>query len=127
MTVSFSDRQSSQYPGPEAANASYYFTFPLNDSTMLEVVKRTNGGDPVVVDPANYTVSLNQNQIDSSGGTVVYTPALLATETLQIRSNLTIQQSSDLTISNTYNPKNIENALDYLAMCIQDLARKAGL
>ena len=26
----------------------------------------------------------------------------------------------------TYNPRTVEDALDYMAMCIQDLARKAG-
>jgi len=94
---------------------------------MLEVVIRTDGGAPVAADPGYYTVALNADQYVSPGGTVTYSLSLAANETLQIRSNLTFQQESDLTVSNTYNPRTVEDAIDYLTMCIQDIARKAGV
>ena len=127
MTVEASTRQTSEYTGPYDAGHAFAFAFRLHDSTMLEVVIRTDGGDPVASDPSNYTVALNQDQAADPGGTVTFTPAVTATETLQIRSDLTLQQTSDLTVSATYNARTIEDALDYLSMCIQDLARKAGV
>lgn len=127
MTISSSTRQTSEYSGGYIAGAEFSFSFRLHDSTMLEVVIRTDGGEPVAADPGDYTVALNTDQYESPGGTVTFTPVVLSNETLQIRSNLTFQQQSDLTVSNTYNPRTTEDAIDYLAMCIQDIARKAGI
>jgi hypothetical protein len=127
MTISSSTRETSEFSGGFAAGSDFAFSFRLHDSAMLEVVIRTDGGDPVVFDSSNYTVALNADQYGSPGGTVTFTPAVLSTETLQIRSNLTLQQQSDLSASNTYNPRAVEDAIDFLAMCIQDIARKAGV
>lgn len=127
MTIESSDRQTVEYSGPQDAGTEYSFEFALYDATMLEVVIRTDGGSPVASDPSDYTVALNSDQRITPGGMVTFAPALLSTETLQIRSNLTIQQTSDLTVSTTYNPRVVEDALDYIVMCMQDLARKAGV
>lgn len=127
MTTSYSDRQTSQFSGPYDAGSDFEFNFRLHDSSMLEVVIRADGGDPVASNSSNYTVALHADQYTNPGGTVTFTPAVLATETLQIRSNLTLQQESELTVSNTYNPRTVEDAIDYMMMCMQDLARKAGL
>ena len=127
MTISSDTRQTSEFSGGYAALSDFAFSFRLHDSTMLEVVIRTDGGDPVASDPSNYTVALNADQYVSPGGTVTFTPEVLSTETLQIRSNLTLQQQSDLTVSNTYNPRTVEDAIDFLTMCMQDIARKAGV
>lgn len=127
MTISSSTRQTSEFSGGYVAGSEFSFSFRLHDSTMLEVVIRTDGGDPVAADPEDYAVALNADQYGSPGGTVTFTPAVLSNETLQIRSNLTLQQQSDLTVSNTYNPRTVEDAIDYLSMCIQDIARKAGI
>jgi len=127
VTISSDTRQTSEFTGAGEIPAAQPFSFRLHDSTMLEVVIRTDGGAPVAADPGNYTVALNADQYVSPGGTVTYGLSLAANETLQIRSNLTFQQESDLTVSNTYNPRTVEDALDYLTMCIQDIARKAGV
>ena len=127
MTIEYSARQTDEFAGPEDVGTEFVFSFRLHDSTMLEVVIRTDGGEPVAASTDDYTVALNVDQYTNPGGTVTYTPALASDETLQIRSNLTLQQQSDLTVSNTYVPRNVEDALDYLAMCIQDVARKAGI
>jgi hypothetical protein len=127
MTIASDTRQTTEFAGPQDEWTDYAFSFRLHDSAMLEVVIRTDGGEPVASDPINYNVHLSADQYTNPGGTVTFVPALLSTETLQIRSNLTLQQESDLTVSNTYNPRTVEDAIDYLTMCIQDLARKAGV
>lgn len=127
MTISSSARQTSEFTGPQAAGHEYAFSFRLHDSSMLEVVVRTDGGSPVASSPSNYTVSLNVDQYSNPGGTVVFDLALASNETLQIRSNLTIQQQSDLSASASYKPRDVEDAVDYLTMCMQDIVRKAGI
>lgn len=123
MTVGVEERQTSEFSGGYTAGHDFAFSFRLHDATMLEVVIRTDGGEPIPADPSDYSVALNADQYVSPGGTVTFEPAVLSTETLQIRSNLSLQQQSDLTVSNTFNPRTVEDSVDYLMMCMQDTHR----
>lgn len=127
MTIASDTRQTDAYAGPQDAGYAFDFFFRLHDTSMLEVMLSVDGATATVVDSGNYTVALNTDQYNDPGGTVTYTPALASNETLRIRSNLTLQQQTDLTASNIYNPRSVEDSLDYLLMCIQDVARKAGV
>lgn len=124
MTIDVSERQTSEFSGGYIAGSDFAFSFRLHDATMLEVVIRTDGGEPIAADPSDYSVALNADQYVSPGGTVTFETAVLSTETLQIRSDLAMQQQSDLTVSNTFNPRTVEDAVDYLMMCMQDMSRQ---
>lgn len=123
MTVDVSERQTSEFSGGYTAGSDFAFSFRLHDATMLEVVIRTDGGEPIAADPSDYSVALNADQFVSPGGVVTFVPEVLSTETLQIRSKLSLQQQSDLTVSNTFNPRTVEDAIDYQAMCLQEISR----
>lgn len=120
MTVDFSDRSSPNYSGPEDNGQEYQFDFRLHDDTML-VVEITDGdGAKTVADPNDYSVTLNYDQYNNPGGVVIYNLPLPADCNLRVVSNLTIQQQSELTATPAYVPRNTEDALDYLTMCLLD-------
>lgn len=123
MTVSASDRQSSNYSGPQDSGHEYEFPFRLHDASMLYVEITDGDGVKTEADPNDYSVTLNYDQYGNPGGIVTYDLALPADESLQIISNLTIQQQSELTATPSYVPRNVEDALDYLAMTMQDQGR----
>lgn len=123
MTVSVSDRQSSNYSGPQSSGHEYEFSFRLHDASMLYVEIMDGDGVKTEADPNDYSVTLNYDQYGNPGGIVTYDLALLADETLQIISRLEIQQQSELTATPSYVPRNVEDALDYLAMVMQDQSR----
>ena len=123
MTVSVSDRQSSDYSGPQSSGHEYEFSFRLHDASMLYVEITDGDGVKTKADPNDYSVTLNYDQYGNPGGIVTYDLYLPADCNLRIVSNLTIQQQSELTATPSYVPRNVEDALDYLAMTMQDQGR----
>ena len=122
MTVSYSTRQSVYYAGPQSAGHDYEFNFRLHDESMLQVFMN-DGTTESEVDSSDYSVTLNLDQYANAGGKVTLTNELAYGSTLFIRSNLTVEQSSQLSASPNYNARAVEDALDYLAMTMQDQGR----
>lgn len=123
MTVSFSSRVSSAYSGPQSANHDYEFSFRLHDASMLYVEITDGDGVKTEADPNDYSVTLNYDQYGNPGGIVTYDLALPDGSFLRVISRLEIQQQSELTATPSYVPRNVEDALDYLAMVMQDQSR----
>lgn len=123
MTVSVSDRQSSNYSGPQSIGHEYEFSFRLHDASMLYVEITDDDGVKTEADPNDYSVTLNYDQYGSPGGIVTYDLALPDGSFLRVISRLEIQQQSELTATPSYVPRNVEDALDYLAMVMQDQSR----
>lgn len=125
MTVSYSTRQSVDYAGPQSAGHDYEFDFRLHDESMLQVFIN-DGTTESEVDSSDYSVTLNLDQYTNAGGKVTLTAELAGGSTLFIRSNLTIEQSSQLSASPNYSARAVEDALDYLTMCLLDEHRSVG-
>jgi len=123
MTVSVSDRQSSNYSGPQSSGHEYEFSFRLHDASMLYVEIADGDGVKTEADPNDYSVTLNYDQYGNPGGIVTYDLALPDGSFLRVISRLEIQQQSELTATPSYVPRNVEDALDYLAMTMQDQGR----
>lgn len=123
MTVSVSDRQSSNYSGPQSSGHEYEFSFRLHDASMLYVEITDGDGVKTEADPNDYSVTLNYDQYGNPGGIVTYDLALPDGSSLRVISRLEIQQQSELTATPSYVPRNVEDALDYLAMTMQDQGR----
>lgn len=123
MTVSVSDRQSSNYSGPQSSGHEYEFSFRLHDASMLYVEITDDDGVKTEADPNDYSVTLNYDQYGNPGGIVTYDLALPYGSFLRVISRLEIQQQSELTATPSYVPRNVEDALDYLAMTMQDQGR----
>lgn len=123
MTVSVSDRQSSNYSGPQSSGHEYEFSFRLHDASMLYVEITDGDGVKTEADPNDYSVTLNYDQYGNPGGIVTYDLALPDGSFLRVISRLEIQQQSELTATPSYVPRNVEDALDYLAMTMQDQGR----
>lgn len=119
MTVPYSTRQSVDYAGPQSAGHDYEFDFRLHDESMLQVFIN-DGTTESEVDSSDYSVTLNLDQYTNAGGKVTLTAELAGGSTLFIRSNLTIEQSSQLSASPNYSARAVEDALDYLTMCLLD-------
>lgn len=123
MTVSVSDRQSSNYSGPQSSGHEYEFSFRLHDASMLYVEITDGDGVKTEADPNDYSVTLNYDQYGNPGGIVTYDLGLPDGSFLRVISRLEIQQQSELTATPSYVPRNVEDALDYLAMTMQDQGR----
>lgn len=123
MTVPYSERQSVDYAGPQSAGHDYEFDFRLHDKSMLQVFIN-DGTTESEVDSSDYSVTLNLDQYANAGGKVTLTNELAYGSTLFIRSNLTVEQSSQLSASPNYNARAVEDAIDQSIMIVQDVQRK---
>lgn len=103
----------------------YAYTFRIFSETDLTVTALESGDvDPVTLSTALYTVA---GVNDEDGGSITLTAGAASTYsgyTLDIRSNVPIEQPTSIKSQGTFAPIVHETAFDRLNRQIQDLARK---
>lgn len=122
MTIPVSPRRAGPYAGTGAQTA-FGFSFKVFDETDLRVVE-LDVPTSVETEPtlnADYTVALNPDQESTPGGTVNYLVAPAATKKVTIVGDLSYEQPSDLPDGGAYRAQQVENALDRLAICLQQI------
>jgi hypothetical protein len=126
MTISSQNRKSGPFLGTDAVS-SYPFNFTVFEAADV-VVTRTDLADveTVLTLGSGYTVTLNEDQSASPGGTVVL-PAPLATGfKLTLTSEIAATQEVDLTNQGGFYPQVVSRALDKLTILSQQLAEKVA-
>ena len=120
MTVS-STTSKMTYTG--TTGTTFPYTFAIYNSSDLMVVKRAASGDETTLSLSggDYTVT---GAGEDSGGNVVLTASLAATETLVIKSNIPLLQSTDYTEGGPFPAASHEKALDKLTKIAQQLAEQ---
>lgn len=104
------------------ANTSWPYTFLIPaESDLVVTLVTIASGNEVVVSPANYSVTGIGND---AGGQVTYPlvgPALSALYKIVVERVLPLTQDTDLVNQGGAYPQDIEDALDYLTMAVQQL------
>lgn len=109
--------------GPYASNGvttAFGFTFKVFDEADLRVVQNDGGVETDAVLNSDYTVSLNADQEASPGGTINYSTAPDG-PTITIVGALDYDQPTQLPDGGAYRAQTNMNALDRLAMLIQQI------
>ena len=118
MTVPVSDRLSQLYVGNDV-NKRFDFTFRVfkqEDTTGIAVrIKKTVEFE--TLDPALYTVTLNQDQL---GGYVIFNSAPKPNTYFYIAGATPLDQLLDITNYDNFYPDAIERALDKLTALLQE-------
>src|SRR5205085_5904167 len=109
--------------GPYASNGvttAFGFTFKVFDEADVRVVENDGGVESDAVLNSDYTVSLNPDQDASPGGAVNY---LVAPDgpTITLVSAMEYSQPTQLPDGGAYRARTNMNALDRLAMLIQQV------
>jgi len=116
--------------GPFAGNnvtTSFPFAFKVFLTSNVQVVVANNlGVESVLVEAANYAVSLNANQNANPGGSVNLFFPLATGSTLVIISRLPNTQLTDLTNQGGFYPQVITDALDKQTILTQQIDEKVS-
>ena len=105
----------------DGAQTTYPFTFKLFDASQAKVLVSTDGLTDTVLDPSYYSVTLEENQDTSPGGTVILRAAQPAGTYLSILSAIPYTQTLNLTSRGGFYPSVINDALDRCVAQIQQL------
>jgi len=122
MTVSASDYTSGPFIGNSLAT-TFAFDFKVFAKADIRAVLTeisTGAGTELALD-SDYSVTLNADQNTSPGGSITYPISgspMTSAYRLTLASNLTIEQSTDLTNLGGFYPQVIEDALDRTVMLI---------
>lgn len=125
MTVPATARRAGPYSGNDATTA-FGFTFKVFDETDIRVVETTDGVETDATLNSDYTVALNEDQDASPGGTITYLEAPATGTTITLLGNLENSQPSGLPDGGGFRAQSVENALDRLAILIQQQAERVG-
>lgn len=129
MTVSSTTRRAGPFHGNDTAT-EFPFTFKLFATSDLQLTHvDADGEETVLVLDSHYSIELNADQDNDPGGVVTYPLSgdpLATGESLVGIGSLVTQQQTDLTNLGRFLPQTIENALDYLAILIQQLEERLG-
>lgn len=92
-------------------------------AAQLEVVKVTiaTGAEATLTYPTDFSVSVNNDQDSSPGGSVTLTVALTSAYKLYIRRAPVFTQETDLTPQGPYNAQTVETQFDQVAMQVLEL------
>lgn len=121
MTISSEVRKAGPFDGNDVAD-TFPFSFKVFTDNDLMVVRADSlGAETVLTLGADYTVSLNPNQNESPGGSVVTTSPLAAGFKLVLTSKVGNLQPVDLTNQGGFYPSVINGALDRLTIMAQQL------
>lgn len=121
MTISSEVRKAGPFDGNDVAD-TFPFSFKVFTVADLMVVRADSlGVETVLTLGTDYTVSLNPNQNESPGGSVVTTSPLAAGFKLVLTSKVGNLQPVDLTNQGGFYPSVINGALDRLTIMAQQL------
>ncbi|AOS80268.1 hypothetical protein Q5W_15465 [Hydrogenophaga sp. PBC] len=122
MTVPATPRRAGPYDGTGAQTA-FGFSFKAFDEADVRVVELdepTNVESDAALN-TDYTVALNPDQESTPGGTVNYLVAPSADKKITLIGNLDFAQPVDLPDGGNYRAQQVEDGLDRLAICLQQL------
>lgn len=118
MTISSEDYKA----GPFYSGANLPFEFKVFQNSDVRVVSAdADGVETDLTEGPDYTISLNVDQNNSPGGTVVLAVAVVFGESATVVSRLVYTQDADITNQGGYYPEVIEDALDRNVRLIQQL------
>lgn len=123
MTISSTTRKAGPFVGTGLVS-TFPFTFKVFEASDLEVVRLqvSTGTETILVNASDYTVSLNQDQNSSPGGSITLTGGALAVGTnLVITSDIAALQETDLTNQGGFYPEVINDALDRTVILLQQI------
>jgi hypothetical protein len=122
MTTPSTARKAGPFTGNGSQN-SWPFTFKVFAAGDVKVtIADTAGTESVLTLNSDYTVTLNQNQDTSPGGSVTY--LLTDDYKLTITGDLDYDQGYDIPSGGNFNPVALENQLDRMVMQTQQLAEQ---
>lgn len=128
MTISNTSRTAGPFVGNgvTAAFPFAYKVFARSDVMVARTVTAT-GIESILTLDSDYTVTLNTDQNASPGGIITMAVPPPVGTTLAATSNISIQQSLDLTNNGGFYPTAITTALDRIVVNIQQLAARVGV
>lgn len=127
MTISNTSRTAGPFAGNGITN-QFPFSYKVYKASDLLVALTTTstGVEKILTLDGDYTVTLNNDQNSSPGGMINMIVAPAVGTSLAATSNLPIEQTLDLTNNGGFYPKVINDALDKLAINIQELRARIG-
>lgn len=123
MSISTTSRVAGPFTG-DGVTSTFPFTFAVFSANDLFVLNLNVAAATVAVLSltANYSVTLNEDQDSSPGGSITLVGAPLAVgATLTITTNVAQLQQVELTNGGAFNPDTINGALDLLTVLVQQL------
>jgi hypothetical protein len=127
MTLASTPRKAGPFYG-NGATTSFPFTFKVFDRAHVKVTRTVGGVNQLLLLDEEYTVTLNPDQTVSPGGAVVYPMTgspMPVSESLTLTGAVPFDQPTDLPNGGNYRAETVENAMDYLAMQIQQIQQTA--
>lgn len=119
MAISTELRRAGPYTG-DGAQTELSFGFKVFEASQVSVVTSSEDGlTDVVVDPSSYSVTLNDNQDTSPGGTIRLTTALAAEKNLSILSAVHYVQPMVLTNRGGFYPEVLNDSADRAVILAQ--------
>lgn len=127
MSISQELRRAGPYIS-DGSTKAFTFSFKVMKGSDLSVVIADNKDTSVseTLASTNYTVTLNDNQENSPGGTVTLNNALPSGKALAILSNAPFLQEKVFTNAGGFYPEVLNNALDTLTIYCQQLKEALG-
>lgn len=127
MSISQELRRAGPYIS-DGSTKAFTFSFKVMKRSDLSVVVADNKDTSVseTLASTNYTVTLNDNQENSPGGTVTLNNALPSGKALAILSNAPFLQEKVFTNAGGFYPEVLNNALDTLTIYCQQLKEALG-
>lgn len=122
MTISSTTRKAGPFigNGSQTAFPFAFKVFAASDLAVVRVVVAT-GVESTLTLTSDYTVSLNQDQDKTPGGTVTLTSALASGRNLIITSALPVTQPTNITNLGGFYPNVIDDALDRATIQTQQI------
>lgn len=126
MAVGYIKRLAGPYTG--AGTTELPFGFKIFEPTDVYVAVAANSADQPVhlVYGTDYTVSMNESQDATPGGTVTLVAALSGTQVAVVGSALAYTQETQLTNYNRFPPEIVNTALDRIVVQIQQIIEQLG-
>lgn len=127
MSISQELRRAGPYVS-DGSTKAFTFSFKVMKGSDLSVVVADNKDTSVseTLASTNYTVTLNDNQENSPGGTVTLNNALPSGKALAIISNAPFLQEKVFTNAGGFYPEVLNDALDTLTIYCQQLKEAIG-
>lgn len=129
MTVSTETTKSATVVG-NGVTTAFPFAFKIFQTSDVSVVLAVaaTGVETVLTEGVDYSVSMNVDQEGDPGGEVTYPLSgspMASTHSLTLVRDVPATQGLDLTLGGSFNPDNIEKALDRVTTLVQQLKEAA--
>lgn len=130
MTISTETTKSATTVG-NGVTTAFPFAFKIFQTSDVSVVLAVvaTGVETVLTEGVDYSVSMNADQEADPGGEVTYPLSgspMASTHTLTLVRDVPYTQGLDLTLGGSFNPDNIEKALDRVTTLVQQLKEAVG-